>query len=149
MELAFKIFSSGLAAIATWFIWDLIREFKLFKAEAKAEMLNLKLEREEFKAIVRDAKDVISTRVLSLERIHHSYNLEVTQTIRKMNAEFEKLQNNFSLATQKVSNFELFFKKMLAIIKGINDRVKKSEAEISSVKIELGQVTIIKGEKPD
>lgn len=139
-QLVSQVFSTGMAGIAVWFIWDLIREFKSFKTETKTDIISLKHQREEFKLLVGDAKLVISQRVTSLEGIHNKYNLEVNRAIIEVNAELSKLRDTMAITNDKSKHFDDFLNKVLIIIKKVNERVRK---------IELENVTIIKGAKSE
>lgn len=146
-QTVFQAFSASFGAIGAWFIYDLIREFKMFKTETKTDIQTLKTERADFKNTVRLAELSIHSRVVDLQKISNSHYLQVEKSLNTVNMELERFRNLMTTATGKAETFEAFLNKVLNVSKLLNDRIRKTEHELHSLKIELGDLLIIKGEK--
>ncbi len=54
------------SSIGTWFLYDLVKEFKEFKKETGRDISNLKRERELFQQVVRGSELSMNVRVMEL-----------------------------------------------------------------------------------
>lgn len=146
-QVVLQTFSAGMGAIGIWFIYDLIREFKLFKKETRLDIQSLKTERQDFKSTVRNAELNIHGRVTDLQKIHNNHFIQSEKSINAVNMELERFKNLMTTASGKADAFENFLNKLLVIAKTLNDRLKKVESEMSTLKIEVGDLTIFKDKK--
>ena len=132
-ELVLQSMSASLAAFGIWCIYDLVREFKIFKSETKNDVVSLKQERMSFQNTVRSAELTINSRVNDMHKIHTSFAFDVKDSLLKINNEINQMSLKINSSTRKVENFEEFLQKCLVITKNMNERVKKQEHEIKKI----------------
>lgn len=130
---AFQLFSSGLAAIGVWFIWELVKEFKAFKVETKTDISTLKIQRSGFEVTVRNAELNIGLRVNEMQKLHNNFSLEVKEALMQFRNDNK--------------NFSKFMKTSLELVGRLNDKLVVQEKELKSLKIQLGEVIIFKSQK--
>lgn len=135
---------TGFAAIGAWFLYDLVREFKMFKVEAKTDINTLKNERASFQNTVRNAELSISIRVTEIQRVHNEFTLDVKKSLIEINAKFSQLQGAVDVTSKKAENFEGFLDRSLTLCRTLDGRLKKQEHEMRSLKIDLGKVVLFK-----
>lgn len=133
--------------LATWFLWDLIREMKTFKESTRSDISTLKSEKITFINVVRTAELTISSKVNDMQRIHGNFSVEVKKALIEINAEIVSLQKVIGSAAKKSENFEAFLDKALAVVKNINDRVRRNEHELQALRIEVSEFSIVKDNK--
>lgn len=124
-DTALKAFTSGLAFIATYFIWELIREYKLFKKETGGILADIKEERRQFEHSVK------------------SISLETQNSFKSANLEILKLKNSVEMVTEKTSKAHDFMKKGLELARALNSKSKRHEDEINHLRLNVGKLTTI------
>ena len=134
-ELALQSLILGMAAIGSWFIYDLISEFKTFKESTRTDVQALKQERAGFAAIVQTAELNIGMRVNEMQKLHNDFTLEVKTSLMQFG--------------HNTKNFEKFMQKSLDVCTRLSERLKMQEMELRAIKIEIGEVMIFKNRLED
>ena len=143
-ELVFQSFTLGLSGIATWFIYEHIKDFKSFKKEAHRDIQSLQKERTHFESLVRDAGLGISHRVLDLQRLHNDFALNIQKSVSSVSFEIEKIKTVVKEIQDKSVQHEAYLRKSLDLARHFSEKIKGHDEAIKSIKIELGETTIFK-----
>jgi len=143
-EIALQSFSAGLAAIGLWFIYDLIREFKMFQKETRTDVSTLKNERVTFLNTVKQSELMISSEVMKMQKIQDSFSLEVKKSFIDITKDISELRKIIDETSKSSANFSDFLNKALEVMKKINDKVRRHEFELQTLKIEMGELTLFK-----
>lgn len=143
-QTALQTFSAGLAALAIYFLYDLIREFKLFKKETGVDISNLKIERSQFQTTVRNAELTIGLRVEEMHKIHTTFSHQVQEKILGVREELIKTKFAADTIVRQSERLEEYLKKSFQLSKALNESLKRHEKEIQMIKIKIGDTTIFK-----
>lgn len=143
-ELLLQSFTAGLAALATWFIYEHIRDFKNFKKEASRDISSLQKERTHFEAMVRSASHDIAHRVLDLQRLHNDFSLEMKNSISTVGFELEKIKSIVREMKDKTEQHEAYLKKTFELSRYFSEKIKTHEEEIKTMRLDLGDLMIFK-----
>lgn len=139
-EIALQTISAGMAGIAMFFLYDLVREFKTFKSETKRDILNLEKQREEFKTTVRNYELSSSIRTNELQKLHNDFNLKVSKEVANLGVDIMKIHALTTDMNKKTETFNDFFSKSLSIM-------KRFDLEIKSMKVQIKDLIIFKNGK--
>lgn len=129
-------------------MFDLVREFKNFKSEAKNDIFTIKLERESFKTTIRNAELSIGLRVTEMQKLHSEFALQVKERLIEMRSEIERANTASTDLIKQAQTLDEFIKKSFELSKILNEKLKTHEKEIKDLKIKVGGATIFKGTKP-
>lgn len=132
-QTALQVFSTGMAGIASWFLFDFVREFKAFKVEANKEIQTLRAERSTFQSVVRNAEMSMSLRTSEITKLVSEFKILVKSDVLDLKSDLREIK-------ALTSNHESFMRKSLEVSKRLNQEVK-------SLKIKMGEVLIIKNGK--
>ena len=146
-ELVLQSFTVGLAAIGSYFIYDLISEFKMFKKDTKTDVDSLKLERSSFVGTVRNAELSIGLRVNEVQKIHNDFSLNVSQTLGEINVEMQKFKLTVDDTAKKVEKLDSFLVKSFQISQKLHQKIAAHDEEIKGMKVQMGDTTIFKSRK--
>ncbi|NJM09377.1 MAG: hypothetical protein HC883_00295 [Bdellovibrionaceae bacterium] len=143
-EIFLQTITGSLAAIGGWFLFDLVREFKSFKAETKSDVISLKNSRADFQNTVRNAELSIALRVNEMQKIHNDFSLKIKSTLNEIENDMAQLKIMVEVASDKVGQFDSFLTKSLRLSQALNEKLKKHDKELESLKIQMGNTRIIK-----
>lgn len=135
-QIAFQVFTTGLATVAVWFLYDLVREYKVFKTQASGDLFSLRAERRNFEVSVMAAG-------IKLDELRKSTEYSITV----INHEMGKLKESIKEVSDQSERSSSFMKKTYEVVGVLIKRVENSEAEIKGVKVKMGEVTIFKSGK--
>ena len=133
-----EVIASGLASVAVWMIYDLIREFKTFKKEAGQDIITLKNERNRFESTVRNVEVSFRMEAVKIEKVH----LDFSSSVK---SELKDIREISTDITKNMKNFDRFMVKSFQVSKALHERLKSQEEEIVSLKIKLKDMMIIRG----
>ncbi len=146
-ENALQVFSSCLAGLAGWFLFDLVREFKSFKKETGTDISTLKLEREKFQLTIRNSELSMSARVADLQRLHDGFSLQVTQKLADMRFELQRAKEASIGMNAEAKKFGEYMERSFKLSSALNEKMKSHDKEIQSIKIRIDDITIFKSQK--
>lgn len=143
-QTAFQTFATGMAALASWFLYDLVKEFKSFKSETRTDVSGLKRERDDFKTTVRNSELSIAVRVTEMQKLHSEFNVKIVEQISSIKSDVRELRDVMREAKENSKNYAEFLQKALKICHVLDHRLKKQEADLKAVKIQVGELMILK-----
>lgn len=146
-QLALQSFSVGLGGIGLWFIYDLIKDFKDFKKETGRDISALKKEREDFKNTVRSAELSISYKVQDMQKVHGEFVLHTKGMHLETVRDLAQIKNVLVDSSKKADEIRSYLDKSLLLNKNFHERMKLMESEFKTIKIQIGDLLIIKDKK--
>ena len=130
-----------LAGFVAYFLHELFQEFKNFKADVRRDIHDLGRERVSFQSTVNQARLDFAVRVTDLQKLHQDFQLDVKESLLQTRTELKHTNLVIVNVAKKAEQLDQNFQKTLTVIKRHDDLLK-------SVKIELENITIFKGQKP-
>jgi len=135
-QTALQVFQSGLAAIAIYFIYELIREYKGFKKEASADLISLRAERRQYEVAVMAAS-------LKLDEMK----VKTEGALQTINHEIKVFRESVVLVGKQAERAEAFMRKTYELANILNNKFKEHDRDIKTIKIKIGDMTIYKSGK--
>jgi len=130
------IFMMG-SGIATWFLYDLVKEFKEFKKETGRDISTLKKERELFQAFVRSTEMTMQVRVHELGAAIDSHKTHLERGLGIIDNELVRIRYSIDRANEKAQKFDDFMKTSFKLSNALNEQTKALKAEMDLLKKEL------------
>ncbi len=146
-DLVLKSFSVGFSGLALWFIYDLIKDFKEFKKEAGRDIGNLKKEREDFKLTVSRAELSIGYQVQEMKKVHGDFSLHTKGVLIETVKDLSLIKTSLSESAKKTEQIKGYLDKSLLLHRNFHERLKFMENDLKTLKIQIGDVLIIKDKK--
>lgn len=135
-QIVLQTITSGLAGLGTWFLWELIKEYKAFKNETAADLISLRAERRNFEVMMMAA---------SLKLDDHRQSTE--HSIKTINHELKVFSDTISHVSRQAERSEQFMKKTYELAEVLNKKISNHDKEIKTIKIQMGETTIFKTPK--
>lgn len=129
-ETALQSILVGMSAIGSWFLYDLVKEFKDFKKNTGSDIASLKRERDIFQQIVRGSELSMKARVMELNAALETNKTHVERGLGIIDNELARIRMSIDRANEKAQKFDDFMKLSLKLCNTINERQKKLEGEI-------------------
>jgi hypothetical protein len=143
LQLFVQSVSVGMAGMAVWFIYELIKEFKAFKKEASRDIQSLNQEREHFENTAKSACLDISHRVADLSHLHNDFALEIQKVLKEVTFDVDRMRNSVEKIVRRIDSNEAMIKKAVDVTRTFNDRMKYAEEELGTLKVILDKDDII------
>jgi hypothetical protein len=131
---------AGAVTLCVYFVHQIVNDFKKFKAKAENNFEEFEKTRASHLDSVRGYSLQIAQKVDELRIIHSEFKAEVEIGMAKIGVDLDKI-------TFRADQAKAVFEKALQLAQVLNQKVKKNEDEISSIKIQLGKSTMFKGKK--
>ncbi len=135
-EKAFEVFTTGLAGIAIWFLYELVKEYRDFKEETSDVLQEISHQRQSFDLGVRAA-------LLKIDELRNA-----TETsIKVINHELHIFKKAMIDLQGQAERTKEFMEKNYILAKVLHDKHDQLEKEFKTIKIRMGEVTIFKTPK--
>jgi len=135
-QVAFQTFSTGLAGIAVFFLYDLVKEYKSFKKDVADDLASLREER-------RIYKEAVMRTLLKFEELR----LTSETSIKVINQEMIMFKRQMNEISEDTKSAHSFMKKAFGLAKALNERSARHEKDIQALKVQIGDTIIFKSGK--
>jgi hypothetical protein len=127
-EIALQTFSAGLAAMAAWFLFELVKEYKKFRETSGEDIKRMTLEREVFKIGVDSA-------LLKLTELRQS----TEHSVKSINHDMRVFQTSIMDLRKESDKAVDFMKKNYILSKVLHDKVDILDKDLRALKDDLGK----------
>lgn len=135
-ELALQSLLCGLSTIGTWFLYQLITEYKDFKKETASDLVSLRAERRNFEVMMMAS---------SLKLDEHRQGTE--HSMKTINHELKVFRDTMYQVSKQAERSEEFMKKTFTLAESINKTMRDHDKAIKTIQVRMGEVTIFKTPK--